>query len=65
MQCVQPGVGDTIIDPACGTGGFLTKSFEYLVEHFPPASPLPSAPDSLRARSAALNSSTPQRGWPR
>ncbi|SBU90386.1 type I restriction enzyme M protein [Streptomyces sp. Ncost-T6T-1] len=36
VQCVQPGVGDTIIDPACGTGGFLTKSFEYLVEHFPP-----------------------------
>ncbi|MGW2867268.1 N-6 DNA methylase [Kitasatospora sp. NPDC001225] len=35
VQCVQPGVGDTIIDPACGTGGFLTKSFEYLVEHFP------------------------------
>ncbi|MFE2712921.1 N-6 DNA methylase [Streptomyces mirabilis] len=36
VQCVQPGVGDTIIDPACGTGGFLTKSFEYLVDHFPP-----------------------------
>ncbi|MGW2918977.1 N-6 DNA methylase [Streptomyces angustmyceticus] len=35
VQCVQPGVGDTIIDPACGTGGFLIKSFEYLVEHFP------------------------------
>ncbi|MCX5395949.1 class I SAM-dependent DNA methyltransferase [Streptomyces sp. NBC_00102] len=36
VQCVQPGVGDTIIDPACGTGGFLIKSFEYLVKHFPP-----------------------------
>ncbi|MGC5564641.1 HsdM family class I SAM-dependent methyltransferase [Streptomyces sp. FR-108] len=36
VQCVQPSVGDTIIDPACGTGGFLIKSFEYLVEHFPP-----------------------------
>ncbi|MCX4735076.1 type I restriction-modification system subunit M [Streptomyces sp. NBC_01221] len=36
VQCVQPGIGDTIIDPACGTGGFLTKSFEYLIEHFPP-----------------------------
>ncbi|MFE7318534.1 N-6 DNA methylase [Streptomyces sp. NPDC057555] len=36
VQCVQPGVDDTIIDPACGTGGFLIKSFEYLVDHFPP-----------------------------
>ncbi|REK89630.1 SAM-dependent DNA methyltransferase [Streptomyces inhibens] len=36
VQCVQPGVDDTIIDPACGTGGFLIKSFEYLVNHFPP-----------------------------
>ncbi|WP_051823704.1 HsdM family class I SAM-dependent methyltransferase [Streptomyces sp. NRRL S-1448] len=36
VECVQPGVDDTIIDPACGTGGFLIKSFEYLVDHFPP-----------------------------
>ncbi|MFD4635572.1 N-6 DNA methylase [Streptomyces sp. NPDC058284] len=36
VECVQPGVDDTTIDPACGTGGFLIKSFEYLVDHFPP-----------------------------
>ncbi|MFE5109431.1 N-6 DNA methylase [Streptomyces sp. NPDC056663] len=36
VECVQPGVDDTIIDPACGTGGFLIKSFEYLIDHFPP-----------------------------
>jgi type I restriction enzyme M protein len=35
VECVQPTVDDTIIDPACGTGGFLIKSFEYLIEHFP------------------------------
>lgn len=36
VRCVRPGIGDTVIDPACGTGGFLIKSFEYLIEHFPP-----------------------------
>ncbi len=35
VQCVQPTIDDTIMDPACGTGGFLIKSFDYLVERFP------------------------------
>ncbi|MBL1120203.1 N-6 DNA methylase [Streptomyces sp. 110] len=35
VQCVQPGIDDTITDPACGTGGFLIKAFEYLIDHFP------------------------------
>ncbi|MGW2099994.1 N-6 DNA methylase [Streptomyces olivaceoviridis] len=36
VQCVQPGIDDTITDPACGTGGFLIKAFDYLVDTFPP-----------------------------
>jgi type I restriction enzyme M protein len=36
IQCVQPGIDDTITDPACGTGGFLIKAFDYLVDNFPP-----------------------------
>ncbi|MEW1999790.1 N-6 DNA methylase [Streptomyces coelicoflavus] len=35
VQCVQPGINDTVADPACGTGGFLIKAFDYLVDHFP------------------------------
>ncbi|MGY1501324.1 HsdM family class I SAM-dependent methyltransferase [Streptomyces sp. QTS52] len=35
VQCVRPTIDDTIIDPACGTGGFLIKSFQYLIDHFP------------------------------
>ncbi|MFI2354622.1 N-6 DNA methylase [Streptomyces anulatus] len=35
VQCVQPGIEDTIADPACGTGGFLIKAFDYLVDNFP------------------------------
>ncbi|MFJ9841658.1 class I SAM-dependent DNA methyltransferase [Kitasatospora sp. NPDC101155] len=36
VQCVQPGIDDTITDPACGTGGFLIKAFNYLIDNFPP-----------------------------
>ncbi len=27
---VRPRLGETILDPACGTGGFLVESYEYL-----------------------------------
>lgn len=34
MQCVRPQPGETICDPACGTGGFFLKAYEYILEHF-------------------------------
>ena len=30
VQMVQPKLGDTILDPACGTGGFLVEAYELL-----------------------------------
>jgi len=30
VQCVQPHIGDTLCDPACGTGGFLLAAYEYM-----------------------------------
>jgi type I restriction enzyme M protein len=27
---VQPRLGETVLDPACGTGGFLVEAYEYL-----------------------------------
>ena len=30
VDCVQPSPDDTIIDPACGTGGFLLAAYEYI-----------------------------------
>jgi type I restriction enzyme M protein len=30
VAVVNPQLGETILDPACGTGGFLAESFEYL-----------------------------------
>jgi type I restriction enzyme M protein len=33
VDCVQPGPDDTIVDPACGTGGFLLAAYEYIQHH--------------------------------
>jgi len=30
VEMVNPKIGDTIYDPACGTGGFLITAFEYI-----------------------------------
>lgn len=30
IRCVRPRPGDTIVDPACGTGGFLLSAHEYI-----------------------------------
>ncbi|MGH3932834.1 MAG: HsdM family class I SAM-dependent methyltransferase, partial [Pseudonocardiaceae bacterium] len=34
VECAQPTARDTIIDPACGTGGFLLAAYEYIREHY-------------------------------
>jgi type I restriction enzyme M protein len=30
VDMVDPSLGETVLDPACGTGGFLTASFEHM-----------------------------------
>lgn len=30
VQMIQPRLGDTVYDPACGTGGFLSNAIEYM-----------------------------------
>lgn len=34
VDCVQPHPDDTIIDPACGTGGFLPAAHDYIQHHY-------------------------------
>jgi type I restriction enzyme M protein len=33
IACLQPRPGDTVVDPACGTGGFLLAAHEWIVDH--------------------------------
>jgi type I restriction enzyme M protein len=33
VDCAQPKPGETIADPACGTGGFLLAAHDYISEH--------------------------------
>ncbi|WP_312847811.1 class I SAM-dependent DNA methyltransferase [Streptomyces sp. WAC06614] len=33
VDCMQPTPDDTIVDPACGTGGFLLSASEYIQSH--------------------------------
>lgn len=30
VQCVDPKIGETVCDPACGTGGFLLAAYEHM-----------------------------------
>src|SRR4051794_14271167 len=33
VDCLQPTVGDTVVAPAAGTGGFLLAAYEYASRH--------------------------------
>jgi type I restriction enzyme M protein len=35
VEVIRPQPGETICDPACGTGGFLLAAHDYIVKHFP------------------------------
>jgi type I restriction enzyme M protein len=51
VACVAPKPGETIIDPACGTGGFLLAAHHWLTTQHPEPHPRAArapAPDALR-----------------
>jgi type I restriction enzyme M protein len=35
VEVIAPKPGDTICDPACGTGGFFLAANEYVIRHYP------------------------------
>src|SRR5437763_9580750 len=35
VDVIRPMPGETICDPACGTGGFLLAAHDFIVKHFP------------------------------
>ena len=36
VDCIRPQLGETICDPACGTGGFLLSAHDYIINHYSP-----------------------------
>ena len=32
VDCIAPQIGETVCDPACGTGGFLLTAYDYMKE---------------------------------
>ena len=34
VDCIQPGPDDTVVDPACGTGGFLLAAHAYILDRY-------------------------------
>ena len=34
VEMLEPDIGDTIFDPACGTGGFLIDTLEYILARY-------------------------------
>jgi len=34
VQMIDPKLGETIFDPACGTGGFLSCAFDHIKDHY-------------------------------
>jgi len=34
VQCIRPKPGQTICDPACGTGGFFLAAHDYITSHY-------------------------------
>jgi type I restriction enzyme M protein len=39
VECIAPKPGETICDPACGTGGFLLAAYEQIIRSHPNRSP--------------------------
>jgi len=34
VDCIQPRPGEVVMDPACGTGGFLLAAHDYIASHY-------------------------------
>jgi type I restriction enzyme M protein len=48
VDCVDPQVGEAVLDPAAGTGGFLVEAFEHMREQVQSSADLAAVKDRLR-----------------
>jgi type I restriction enzyme M protein len=53
IECVRPQLGETVFDPACGTGGFLIAAHRYLQQ----TNPSLTSPQALHLRYKAIRGS--------
>lgn len=51
VQMVNPQLGETVLDPACGTGGFLTAAIDHLASQLTKK----SGPEQKQAIESAIN----------
>ena len=58
VDVMRPAPGETICDPACGTGGFLLAAHDYIVSQQPEPRPRPEAAPASSTRCTASRSST-------
>jgi type I restriction enzyme M protein len=52
--------GETICDPACGTGGFLLAAHDYLVKHYPNL----TKDQKIQLRESTLRGCDWSKAWP-
>ena len=48
VQMVNPKLGEIVLDPACGTGGFLTCAYEHIKENVKTSKQLTKLKESIR-----------------
>lgn len=48
IEMVNPRLGEIVLDPACGTGGFLTAAFEFMKKQVKNSSELNSLKNSIK-----------------
>ena len=58
VEVMRPEPGETICDPACGTGGFLLAAHEWIVAQLPVPRPATRSGTSASRRCTAGRSST-------
>jgi type I restriction enzyme M protein len=58
VDCIAPKPGETICDPACGTGGFLFAAHNHVVSTTPTSRASRSAPEGTRLRGWELVQAT-------
>jgi type I restriction enzyme M protein len=56
VDIVNPQIGETVCDPACGTGGFLFNAYQYILRHY-------TSKENLKAGNLIGDKITEKKHW--